>query len=158
MGLREQLSEKPVIGIALALIVITGALWYITAQSGTKRAMNQAWYYDLDAGERFAGEVGQVPPFTTAAGHTAVRAAVFTCGECADKASHYLAYLEKYSDAYIAAMGDAEAFTPDIAEQGQLIRAAEGETWHTAISAEGMKIVADARARCGNTPPKTCEP
>lgn len=157
MSIREQLAQQPAAVGAIAVVILLIAGWLAFGRSQGP-AVEQAWYYDLDAGELTTGAVGQVPPFTASDGHTLVRAAVFTCGDCADKASHYIAYLEQYTDAYITSMGDPDVFTPEVAEEGQLIRAADGEAWYTIISPEGSQIMTDARARCGGNPPKVCHP
>lgn len=158
MGLREQMADKPAVAVVIALAVIALAGWYIASQGGTQRAVEQTYYYDLDAGSLFVGDVGKVPPFQTDDDHTAVNAAVFSCGDCADESTRFIGYLEQYSDAYRATMGDEEAFTPEIAEGGHLIASPDAIEWLSLATEQGRALQAEVMSRCGGDLPKGCQP
>jgi len=61
------------------------------------------WYYDLNTGTLFTAPSGQLPPINAPSGPTpsgepaGVRAFVFACGECANPADRFPAYLQKFT-------------------------------------------------------------
>lgn len=85
MSIRDTLRNSPVVGIAVAVVLIIVALT-ILMRSGPDAQQVGQWYYDLSAGELVTG--GAEPPSPSA-----VSARVFGCNQCGDDA--FVGYLEK---------------------------------------------------------------
>jgi len=157
MSIRQKLTDNPAIAAVAAVLIIGSAVW-MTMGPRHRPVADQCFYFNLDENKVFADAIGQTPPFKTVAGHTAVVAAVFSCGNCADTASRFVGYLEKYSDELLQAMASGNPVEPDVAKLGHVVRTETGTEWVPSSTPTGQKIVEAIQKRCGDDQPKACQP
>lgn len=150
-------SDKPVVGITVAVVLIGVAVW-IVMRSGGSEGLEKAYYYDVDAKALIVDDVNKVPPFKTSSGATAVVAAVFSCGDCGDKSTHFVGYLEKYTDALRTAMDAGTAIDPEVAKVGHVVREESGSDWIPSSTTAGQQIIEAVEKQCGDQKPTVCQP
>ncbi|MEM9883147.1 MAG: hypothetical protein AAF800_09550 [Planctomycetota bacterium] len=92
---RETINDKPVLGYALLVLVLTAAVLVFAASSGgSVRTPPELRFFSVDDGRTFfAAGRGNHPPFDHE-GQTAVAAAVFECD-----GRRFVGYLERYTPA-----------------------------------------------------------
>lgn len=97
MSLRETLTEKPVVGIGVAaiLVAVAGVIAYRQFAGGpvTDYTDQARWFYDLETGKLFPTEKLEIPPITAPSGGEGVEAVVLSCGQCGDPAQRQIVYL-----------------------------------------------------------------
>ncbi len=167
MGIRETISQNPMIGIGIVVVVAVIVVW--TQLPGAKEPgtnVSQTYFYNLESGEIVMMPTGTRPPATTESGQQAVKAHVYSCGECT--ADQWFYYLESLTD-------DAKAALENVGEDDDPTRAlqadamgrmvaeapASGEPqWVLAGSVQGQNIAAtySGKGKCGSKLPNICRP
>ncbi len=157
MSLRD-LLQKPAVGGGTAVALIVGAVVYTVFFSGpdyTGPKVETAYhYFDLKSNQLIEGPMDKFAPITAPSGGEGVRAYVYSCGDCADPASRFIAYFFKNSPAAKKLLEDSADMTGGENYKawydGQLVRKPDGEEWVNIHSPEGVAIAGAAKARCGD--------
>ncbi|MEM0913651.1 MAG: hypothetical protein AAGK09_03480 [Planctomycetota bacterium] len=146
---------------AIVLLLICLAVIYssLTSGAGSPRFV-EIYFYDEATGELFTAPGTSIPPIDAPSGlGTAVRAHLFSCGEC-NSSEWTIAYLEKFDeatrDALINRPDSAEAMNAH--ETGVLIREIDADTWHPLYSEAGMRITDAIGTLCPSGELKPCRP
>lgn len=102
MALREQLTKKPTIGIAVVVVILAIAALNLMrggGAGGEAKLPGGQYFYDLTSGSLIVVEPDALAPIPSPGGSGwAVHAYVFGCGAC-DEANRFIGYLSRYSDA-----------------------------------------------------------
>lgn len=157
MALRDSLGGNPALAV-VAVIVIIAAIALGFRGSGAGE-FAEGFYYDVDANELFTADYAQQPPIPAPSGGQGVRAHVFSCSDCADPASYFIARLEKYSDEgkrLLAQIDTADAeqrmqLNARIAREIFVALPPEGDAdiaWHTMESPGGMAVMQHLTQQC----------
>jgi hypothetical protein len=168
-----------VVAILITVLSMASLLWN-SRGAGSSQAL-RSYYYDLGSEKPegldrlFPGERSAIAPIASPSGKQGengelmgVRAMVYSCGECTDRSSLFIGYLETLTPPARLAMEklrEAAGGPPNLqmmatAESGTLVRSLEGkDQWYPRRSPEGMTIVNAARSHCGeDNPPQPCYP
>lgn len=156
--------------IALAVVVMLIAVWLAWRQVSPpppEPVISPTYYYDLESDELFVAGSDKVPPFDAPSGGQAVAAHVFSCGAC-EADEQFIAFFTKYDDATrdaLAAMTLEQRTYADtdvqmMMQEGQLVRAKDGDRWLPFGGQAGMTILQNVPMRCGGpeAPVTACEP
>jgi len=149
-------KNGPAVGVICAAIIAATWLMILRPSRGA-RTVTSAYYDDLGAERLFTDSPDKKPPIDAPSGHQGVGAAVFACGDCADSGSHFIAYLEKFTDEFKVALKKGIP-SPDLFVAGHLVRAVEGDEWIPRQSPRGEQLVQLALQRCGRHALQTCNP
>lgn len=160
MGLMDTL-RKPAVGGPVAGLVLVIAIVLGVMNSGDDPMPTRAgdYYFDIETSKVFVADASQLPPIAAPSGAgNGMKAYVFSCSDCGDASSHFVAYIEKYSEEAKAVMGDREKL--DIVDKGHQLRAGDGGEWVLASSEEGQKLISSPPATCKAKGGKTqiCQP
>lgn len=144
MGMRDAINQTPAVGGAVVIVLLAVAA-FVVLRSGpgtAPRTPQHRYLYDLASGELVTGAA------PTSADGGRVVARVFTCGDCDDEASRFIAHLEKPNP------------DPDVeaGEMPNLIRAVDGEQWVPPVGEKAMQIAMEADAKCDGRPRIECYP
>lgn len=155
MGLGEMLRDKPMVGIALAVVMLLLAGVMTMRGRGGKGLQ---FHYDLQSGELVAFAAREAPPVTLPSGNKGVLAYVFACGDCASN-EQFVGYLLMYSEdakrqLMTEAQGPAEQLSPLIARKPE--SPGEEPVWVSAQSRQGGAIIQTAYERCGGSGVREC--
>ena len=155
MQIREWMNQNSAVVTvaALALLILALVLLFSQCRSGgVPQGTGEAYYYDTETGDYFVGDATAVPPITSQAGNPAVRAHLFTCGDCANEGERFVGYYEKYSDSAKQAIeADPESMAAYEAYiQGRLF-SRDGSRWVPAESPEGYEIMQSLECSDGST-------
>lgn len=170
MGLRETIRANPIIGIGIFAVAIGIVVW--TQFRGTEPAPGEniatTFFYDLKMGDIVYLPTGTNPPATTKSGNPAVKAHVFSCGECnADEWFYYLETLNDQAKAALDSVGENDDPTRALQADAMGRMVAEVPTdggdpqWVLANSAHGQGMAAayNSSEKCnGGGSPKICRP
>lgn len=104
MGLRQKLNENPAIAVAgTVVIAVVAAFFGFRLMTSHGFVKPQTAYYTVDDGKTLFADLEELLPPFQHEGKEAVRARVMSCDAGSTK---FVAYLEKYTDAYKAARTD----------------------------------------------------
>jgi|GEM_PF-6436878 len=123
-----------------------------------------SYYFDLEIGELIKAPSGSLPPIILNSGHEAVRAYVFTCGDCNKKEERFLGWLEKYTPAAKEILESPPLDDEDGVETFEKLKkghfiSTNGKNWVGDDTSAGFKIQRRALTKCGpNTVPTPCYP
>ena len=155
MGLRDNMNKNPTLGYAVVGGVIAlAALIAIVNLSGADptddKNVEYYYYYDLTTKQLFSHDAldpDGTPPIAAPSGSqvdgqdAGVKAYVFTCAaECGDESQYFIAYLEKYTSEYKAALKAKTADT-QMSESGVLISLEATDKWIPKYKEEGQKLM-----------------
>ena len=179
MGLREFLNRNSVLATVLAALVLALSLGFLFYhQRGSKTApLADVYFYDLAstsanrADGLFTAKEDSPLPLDLPLGApdaqpTGVRAWVFSCGDCADRSSLFIGYLETWTKEY----REARLQIPELLKkrqpipvavrthQGRLVSSADEIKWYGFNTGEGQRIMGEVIKHCGETPPTPCDP
>lgn len=175
MDIRKMLNN-PAVAAAVVAAVILIVVVARMARGGDRQLEGYAFFYDVDRHELTAiKSPDELPPVTTEHGTRAVRAVMFGCGGCEDKAERTVGYLEMWDDASkaaVTAMAQApvDETVPGAAagvaqrrDMGHLVaRYVKGQApqWFPAGSPTGREILASSTKLCPNArkPLSQCSP
>ncbi len=157
-NLRQKLNENQNLVMIFAVVVIAVCGLYIVMRCDSRRPgniSNEAWYYDTVTQTLYVGERDQDPPVTSPDGNPAVRAHMFSCGDCDDKDERFVAFYDKYTDEAKAALEKARTAGEDaemmyeMAElyDGGVLYSFDGENWWPAEDPE-KSMELQERLRC----------
>lgn len=152
--------------LAIAILAIAAALVVMRDNKGGNSGAgptSQAWYYDVDTGQLFAGASAMIPPVDAPSGPgNGVRAHIYTCGAC-EPGEWQIVYLQSMTERAKALLAD-----PDLPRQpggeltGERIAEppADGEAidWISAANPRAMQIQQRATTLCGDAPATPCMP
>jgi hypothetical protein len=155
MNLREWMNNNAAvitIGAVVLVVVAIVVAYYSVGGSNTGGiaggTTKQAWFYDLNTGQKFAAPLNSRAPIEAPSGpHNGkpggVRAYVFSCTDCDEES--FIGWLETWAE-----------------QNGMvtnLVRTEQSDKWISAESKAGMDLTMKARTRCpeGQTL-KSCYP
>lgn len=164
-------------GIAtLAAIVLVFASVGVMANNLLRNPTYQpvdVYFYDLNTGELFVDKSDVIAPIAAPSDTgnerepSGVRAFVYSCTSCADEASRFVAWLEKYTPSAKAALEAPVEELPEdelmdmtmAFERGHLVKGVNDRRWVLAESERAFKIMESAHTRCGDDAiPVQCRP
>lgn len=145
MGLRQTLSEKPWVGIAVgAALLAAAAVVMLTAGMGSTMKLADKAFYTVDDGQTlFTDSRSLVAPFLHE-GKVAVKVNKFSCD--GGKTS-FVAYLSKFSDSDKKAYETAIAAKttgkgpPPMLPMNYLVKKPGSDKWYSALSPEGRQLI-----------------
>lgn len=201
MKLGETATKRRIAAIvgSIVILLVSGVLFgrFAAEQSKPARAPTaHVWYYDLGADKLFEAEADELPPIAAPSDLGAdgkasdsdsrgVRAAVYSCGDCADAKTRFIFYIEKYTpEARAALIGNGghrdvisempasekrlRGLDPDNPFDGMLIAFADPAdpsapaskwTWHPKADLTPDGLDDAARGRCADGQlPRLCPP
>lgn len=82
----------------IAVVLLATAGWLAFGRDRVPADIRLDYFYDLDTGELFTAPRDQLAPFPAPGGGTAVKATVFSCESCDNRDTHFIGWLERYSD------------------------------------------------------------
>lgn len=167
------LSAGDKIKIGSAAVLLAAAVWgigrFLLADSD---ARGDSYFYDLGAQKLFAGPHEAIPPIRGKFGSEmdGVRAVVVsTTGDCKDKSSLKIVYLETYAPEFKQKLDDqksaasagreVENLSRNLVQALRLIRRPDETNWHSINSPEAQAIM-EALTQPGSSgaPPTICLP
>lgn len=157
-------ENKPLaIGLIVVILAAAVAIGVINMQEESHERPQLNYYYDLNTKLVFDGPHDLIPPIDAPSAKpgpdgrgAGVRAYVFSCTDCKDKSTHFVGFLETYSEQAKAKMNDPNATE---AETTASIKREDDEGWAVASSPEGQKVRTDAYKKCAaNQRPQQCTP
>ncbi len=100
MALRDWINSNPTAVAGGAIVILVAAVVWIVTQGmggpgGATAEVQQAWYLDLGTGELFKDSADKLAPIESPNGNQAVRAILFSCGNCDNKNKRFVGYYEK---------------------------------------------------------------
>ncbi len=153
MGLRQTITDKPIVGVCIAIVAFIAVALLLRAQSSNPASAGQRFYYDVTSGELVGFKADQpLPPVTLPSGNQGVLAHVFACGDCSSE--QFIGYLEQYTDAYKQAVTvdvtnmDGPALAP---MSGHMVAADPNggqPQWIESTSMQGSQVMRAASIRC----------
>lgn len=149
---RSAIKNNTTLVTVMMLAVIGGVLYALFRQIVPAQQVGRVWFYDMNSKELFhAGD--QIPPISRGGGRdNAVRAYVFSCGECNEKHKRFIGYLETFPlEAHLALANPAGyGGVGDNPMLGQAqVRAVDGDKWLSISSDEGVAAANAFRTKCG---------
>ncbi len=158
MSLRDQLNGPMGYVAALAILGASVGLYFVLNADDGGQRLTHAWYfYDLSSKNLVSKPTDTPSP---ADAGNSLRAYVFSCSDCADEKSRFIAYLEQLSPEATAALSDP-ALDYDQRSQkriaGWQLRTVDSTEWIAATSPQGQELMNSAWKRCGKEP-KPCDP
>jgi len=166
MSLREHIEKHRGLATVIAAALAAGAVAMVLTRSGGTLE-KERFFYDLGTGKVFAGDAMLTPAIASESGEgMGVGAIVFSCSNCDDESSRFVAWLEKYTDAAKQVMASGNAAEPSVTERieaGHLIAAepvaGSDAEWIVEFSARGMGLRKAMRERCmGEGTVRVCRP
>lgn len=176
-AIRVWLIRHPVAGAGLATTLLAVCLVYmVLTATATMGGPSKCYYFDMASGRLFTAPSGQLLPIAVPSPDAAVtsdlpsggvRAYVFTCGDCGDRKSRFIGYLQTHNPRTVERMskrghGGQPMSTAlkllhlQESDDGLLIRAfnsgtnqAEGE-WVPERSPQGALVYQSVSMRCGD--------
>ena len=166
MNLREWMNQNSaaVTIIAVVLLLISLGVIIMTLTPNNPSRIVDVYFMDTADEVLFTATSDQLPPITAPSGKEGVRAFVFSCGDCGDKASQFVGWLETYTAeakaAISAPMDDPEAGMAnyELIENGHMVCDPVSKRWVMANSEQGFNIMDMVQTKCGNTAPTPCFP
>lgn len=175
MDIREKLNEHTALVAAslVAALAVVALLVFLTrprGRSADDAAANRAWYVDLNDKQRFTAP-DTLASVTRESGDyesapAGVRAYVFACGSCADEATRFVGYYEKFTPAVLERLMAAKIThyhqlgdpPPTWIEPGRMRRAVDGQAWFSANTDEGRYIETELYKKCPGRDISECRP
>jgi len=158
---RQWLNDNPRIvgGVAAGSVVVAVVLTTCTLTGGPPAAdlPTQHWYWDPAGQTLFAAPADSVPPLPSDADHPgALRARVYSCGDCSDQSQRFVAFYEFYTpDGRTAAQELASGAPSDRLEDLELQRG-EGLRYQNAETGEVIAADDENAAEVVNRPDERC--
>ena len=175
--LRRWLSFNSTLVTSASIVLLVAALITTMAHLEPAKPLpgTQDYFYDLNTGQLFTDERTYIPPIEAPSGPliengvltdkpAGVRAYVYSCSNCENRASRFIAYLETFSDHANALLSDRESVIPrgmtgreaaeyeeQVFNRGHMFgRIAKDRSvqWAPAFSEEGLDIEVEAFDRC----------
>jgi hypothetical protein len=110
MSIRSVINNHPqfsAVVVAVVMVFSVGSM--VMRGRGRDEERHQYAYYMMpQTGQVLVDVSGQLPPLESGA----VRAVVFSCGDCSDKSTHFVGWIEKYTDEAKAIMERLRAAPP----------------------------------------------
>jgi len=133
--------------IIVAVVVILGSIYAIAKQagSGAPKRLSYGYYFQIDSGKLI---VDEFTPRWSLNGGKAVRAMVYSCGECANADARFIGWLQTYPDAdaidmvvaAVPAAGGKPVWAPMDSDQGVMIT----ESIHSRCQSQGKGLMSCA--------------
>lgn len=168
MGVRDVIAQNPMVGVVIAVVAVAVVAWtQFSGGGGPGDNVNMTYFYDLESGEIVLMPTGTHPPATTEQGHKAVKANVYSCGECtADEWFFYIESLTEEAKTALESVGEDDDPTAALRadQMGRMFAeppASGGEPqWVRASSTQGETIAAQygGKGKCGGKLPNICRP
>lgn len=159
MSIREKMNGPAGTAVVVVILALSVVCWFALAEKPDPGRTTNGWYFlDLNTKELVKKPVDTLSP---ADGGQSLRAYVFSCSSCDDKASHFIAYLERYTDDALAAVKDT-SLDMDVQNNRRIagweLRSSDSETWIKATSPEGQKLMNFPLEKCSSSKPQPCDP
>jgi len=162
MNIREYMNNNPAVITIGAVVVLVICLGFIirTIMGGSSSAggVVDVYFYDMNTGELFNAASNEFPPIQSPTDEgdqlSGVKAHVYSCGDCGDKSSRFIGYLERYTPEAKAKMEAARDSEQPIMEevyemnQGREIKRPDDAQWINDNSEEAMMLRDELRKRC----------
>lgn len=133
---------KPVIAVVAIIVLAVSWMWILGSKQDSTAP--QRYFYDIEAEEMFVADTAIMPPITAPSGGEAVVALVYACGNCSDENGRFIAFFEKYTDAYKEALdrfrNDGIPLSEQVELEGHLIRTPDTADWLPMQSNEGVAL------------------
>lgn len=96
MSFRDTINNNPAVGLIIAVVVVGVAIFVL--RGNARPADNpQAYFYDLETGQLFAGLKTDVPPIDAPSGAgNGVQATVMSCGSCDNPDERFVAWISRF--------------------------------------------------------------
>lgn len=150
---------KPIAAVIMLIVAIAILVWYFRTP---KVELGNLWYWDPATSTLVAAkdQLSPAVPNGSPAGTTPtlLRAYVFTCGDCKNRADLNVAYIEKFSDETKSGFSSYTTLGSDqgtVLMQAQVKRTGDAD-WVSATSDEGVEIRKVNNCSDGSAP-KPCE-
>jgi len=151
-------GKNQTVKIVLAILFL-GIAGAIALRPKPRPQAGGQYFYDLQDKKLYNEKSGVEAPVKAPSGGEGVLAAVYACGSCDNEADHFIAYLSRNSDTYMAALASREPIPAEVSRQGTLVRATNGSEWFPAPSPQGMQLTESLRTRCpGKEAAVSCQP
>lgn len=165
MSISRLINEHSTISAFLSVMAIVGAfVWVVHGSSHIEPQYYYGYFYDLDRGELFVDVRTKASPIEAPSGdESGVLAAVFSCGACEDKSTHFVGWIERYSPEARDILLAERTGTLDMADPDAALRIAKGHqialppkegqepVWLAANSPDAARILPKALQRCGES-------
>jgi len=157
MGIRETVSEKPVVSICLATVVIVGAIAYTVRSVMPSDAYTKAYFTTDDGQTLFTASMDQRAPFDHH-GNPAYRAYVYSCD---GGKTTFVGYLERCTpqglkrlDALQADYDAGKTHTPPLPTPGEteVKEPGPGNPWVLCTNYEEAKKITNVQCPGGGSP------
>ncbi len=157
-ALRDLIQKNPLVGYGVGAACIGIAIAYSFTGGEAEQLTEYEWWYDLDSKSFFQGPVGDLPPIASKSGpDKGLKAYLYTCSSCDDKASRFVGYLEMYTPEAKAVRSDRAR--EDVFMAGQLIRKPDDAQWVPLRSEQGKALMNELMTKkCEGKPPTSCNP
>lgn len=154
-----QSNNPQTIKIVVAVFALVIAGFLVMNNSKPGGASNGQYFYDLGDSSVYVAKSSTLAPTTAPSGSVGVEAVIFACSTCDDAASHVVAYLTKYTDAYLEVLQSGEPPTAEQMKSSRMVRTVEGKAWLPGSSDAAMAITTNAEPTCPPDKPATvCQP
>lgn len=148
MTLRRLLQDNPTGAVVTVVAMLVVAAFIAFKPEAPRGHALQAYYYDLDTDELFTDDGSRLPPFTSPSGGEAVRAMVFSCGDCDDAASRFVGYLQKMSAELKQAYESGGEIPEDVARLPMRVRGPDDDEWIAADAPGADAVTSAPTERC----------
>jgi hypothetical protein len=157
-SIRETIQKNPLVGYGAAAACLALAIAYAFMGGDTEELTEYDWWYDLDSKSFFKGPVGDLPPIASKSGpDKGLKAYLYSCSSCDDKASRFVGYLEMYTPQAKEARSDRAR--EQVFMAGHMIRRPDDAQWVPFRSGEGKALMSELMSKkCQGKPPTSCIP
>lgn len=166
MKIREWLEEHMAFTTIAAVLVLGFSivmLWSVLQGATVKPVVHGEYFYDLGSSSRdpldrlFVARSDRQPPIESPSKvimpdgtQAGVRAYVFTCGECSDRSTLFIGYLETVPPPIPGAR---------IPSSGRTVRTLDDSNWSPVSTPQGQKTILSPQTRCeSEVRLKACQP
>ena len=183
IGTRQWIRERPIVPLAASLVVLSlaGTMLARSFRDPVQPPIpwETVYAYDLNTGKIFTSKKTTLAPFPTESGKSpyaqpaGVWAVVFSCGSCADPATHFVGWIEALTTEARAAVGPVIADTPsgepyegmfqnalgNVENAIQIADPKNPNSWLTATDPEAIKLMLNLPVeQCKEAVATRCKP
>lgn len=158
------MGKNPVVAVVAVIIIVVAVILMLRSGSGAGTGGAGATavpWYDTGTSKLYGQtELSAIPPVKAPSGEEGVRAFVFSCTNCSDKSSQFIAYLEKYAPEaraeYEKLRSSEDMPARAAAQQNTMVRGEDDTEWVERMTDEGQAIIFSAADQCAPSPAQPC--